>query len=872
MKKFSKLMAFFFAFILVAGLLNPLATAKAATAEPKFNATSKTLFIGGSKVTSTKGTYTLKISNRPSSYSIAWKSDNEDVVTVKKGSKSYYGTVKAVGVGTAYVTATVTNKKTKEAKTLKCKFTVKNNADSVVIGGKDKIPASLEVGKQMQLSAQKYDSQGRGGSKYVTDGIKFASLNTDVATCTAKGLVTIVGEGTAEIVCFTYQSSAYKKLSKATALDSFVITGTANTLVSAKQTKTNAFELTFGTDVSKTLKAADLTITAAISGTESKASIKEITFDSTGKVATVKMNSNFFDKAEIKVVYTDAQKKEYTKSFTASNGEIAKFTVSTADGKNIAVAGTPVKLVFKFYDANGIDVTPEDETAYKNLISSAQMLTRIEEVIPAAYYSSANQTVLFYEAGKTATVKSTYYTLKSGITQIDASAVITSVSEATTLTFVDYMITNSTDFGENLDWTKAPKMIAANDTGYRIVAKFKTIDGKYLYTDTSSSKLKFKLVSDTRVTPVLVTENGTLTTMADRSGTGVVSIEYTDGNVLLQTLELTISPKRVPATMVLDKREVVVSNVNGSHNYAMAKFVVKLIDNYGNPMAFTSATDIVASSNAQGLAPAAATTLNADGTITISINAQGAAWGNNEAAYQYEVKYGTYLADAFVLRVKKPVGESTFLLNIDATYDMKLSNTLTELPNVPMVLYEMKNGVKYDEISLKKEAAASIGEYFYSVRIGGTVITDGIFNQGSWAPYKINAGEITKLAQASYTVIVFKKTVNGNEYVTTAGFTLIDTQEGLTVTPKSDSFETSITITNGMAPINVALVVSDVFNVRIGSTTVPSSAIVVSPSGYDISAPYLVLKEVGCNESFTIGGQSYYITQTCKVGQVIKSK
>ena len=141
MKNFFKKLSFVMALALVLTSLAPAGAAKAAKAM-KMNDSNVILYLTeNAKDTPDEFDFTIK--NKPedwkSTLSFKWESSNEDVAVVGKA-----GMTQAVGVGTATISCTVTDKETEEVvAAVSAKVTVKANADKIKINN---APESGKVG------------------------------------------------------------------------------------------------------------------------------------------------------------------------------------------------------------------------------------------------------------------------------------------------------------------------------------------------------------------------------------------------------------------------------------------------------------------------------------------------------------------------------------------------------------------------------------------------------------------------------------------------------------------------------------------------------------------------------------------------------
>lgn len=162
-------------------------TVKPAPASVKTNPTSVTLGKGES--------YTISEGTNSGSYANAanlkWSSSNTKVATVTKGSANK-ATIKATGVGTAYVKITLYN-----GKTAQCKVTVKNAPSSVSLS---KTSLTLNKGASYTIS-----ESTNSGSYANAANLKWTSSNSSVATVTK-------GSGNKAVIKANAKGTAYIKI------------------------------------------------------------------------------------------------------------------------------------------------------------------------------------------------------------------------------------------------------------------------------------------------------------------------------------------------------------------------------------------------------------------------------------------------------------------------------------------------------------------------------------------------------------------------------------------------------------------------------------------------------------------------------------
>lgn len=165
-------------------------TVKPAPTSVKTNPTSVTLGKGE--------TYTISESTDSGSYANAanlkWSSTNTKVATVTKGSANK-ATIKAMGVGTAYIKITLYN-----GKTAQCKVTVKNAPSSVSLS-----KTSLTLNKGASYTISEYTNRGTYAN---AANLKWTSSNSSVATVTKgranKAVIKAKAKGTAYIKITLY--------------------------------------------------------------------------------------------------------------------------------------------------------------------------------------------------------------------------------------------------------------------------------------------------------------------------------------------------------------------------------------------------------------------------------------------------------------------------------------------------------------------------------------------------------------------------------------------------------------------------------------------------------------------------------------------
>ena len=357
---------------------------------------------------------------------LTWSSSNTSVATVSNG------VVKAVGFGTATITA-----KSNNGKTASCSVTV-NPIQPTGIKATPETSTLYGLNGTVRLSANVMPSNAT--NKAVT----WSSRNTSVATVSSDGTVKAVGYGTAVITAktvngLTSNCTINVKKEEVTSLT-----------IATKPTKTNYY-------VGDTLNTAGLTLKAAYNnGTTqtitggftctptalSTAGAQTVTVNYGGKTATFTVNvqdvtlsgiaiasnpakTNYYvgdtlntAGLTLKAAYNNGTTQTITSGFTCTptalstagvqtvtvnyGGKTATFTVNVQDVtlSGIAIASNPSKT--SYYVGDTLDTTGLKLTAtYNN--GTTQTITSGFTCTPTALSTAGAQTVTVNYGGKTAT-------------------------------------------------------------------------------------------------------------------------------------------------------------------------------------------------------------------------------------------------------------------------------------------------------------------------------------------------------------------------------------------------------------------------------------------------------------------------------------
>lgn len=545
MKNFFKKLAFVMALAMVITSLAPAAGVFAASA-PKLNAKSATLLLG------TKGrtTFDFNLNNKVKGSTYKWTTSNKKVATVNAKN----GLVTAVSNGKATIKLAITLP-TKKVTNLSATVTVKTNATSVEITN---LPtAAIKVGEKHNFN-RTYTTNTKVVKTTDVTGWVITSENAAKASIDKNGFFTATEAGEYTIVAKMAQSATKYAAGTFTAVSKEVKVVVEPSIVSIAQTTSNKFVVTFDADMSKLVNKENLTITDA-SGVK-QAIVDTVTFDATGKIATVKTYISLTDKE----VYTVSYDK-LSKDFVASIGAIAKVVIT---GPSLVADNEPTAIEVAYYDANGVDVT-----------STANGTLSFDNVSKIGWIDEIDNTITLFNIGDKTVIKAKYATGTydanwNEVVIESAEYVVTAVDtvDATVSGLTAWTIANSIG-SSSTDYTTTEHSIPLEVSTSKYLS-VKTLDSKnvavydgYTFATTDASKLI--------VDPV----TGQLIPVA----TGTVGVILTKGT-FKTVITVTVTPKAIASTQAVDKQSANISEVIEQSS----KYTVSLKDQYGNKFDVTA--------------------------------------------------------------------------------------------------------------------------------------------------------------------------------------------------------------------------------------------------------------------------------------------
>jgi len=685
----------------------------------------------------------LGLSKTVKGYKYTWTVSDSSIATInKKG----VVTPKAPGKVTAKITAR--NSKGKWVASYKQSIKVKLRATSVDIGADD---FTLVIGQDKDLNAVKTPAKS-------TDVLKYVSDNPEVATVDAKtGVVKAVGAGEATITVLSKATSKSADNSKYNRTDSVKVT-VVDGIQAVKQTTPNKFELTFGTDQHEKLTKDNLVVTDA-NGV--KQVIKDISFDESGKVATVTLFIDLVDKATYKVTYDKSEK-----TFVASVGEVASIQLS---GKTVQY-NKPTALDVKLLDANGVDVTKTD--ALQNNVTFT-----VDESKGYVLWNDETKKyeITIYNYPESVTVKATYHTYTyDGANEktYESSAVINSVKEIPNQA-KDITYTLAKD---KADWTKLNTTIPAELTGYQLFLKAKDID-----TDKDLTEADFDFdTSDASILTVVKSDAGVYVYPVK---TGSAYVKATYGQTV-KMLPVTIGAKAKVTSVSASTNSVSLSDATAlGGDSATITFTVK--DQYGNEPDYTSGETITV----VPISEKASVKNKTDGVITYEAKNNKLTFSLNlgkdenenpvkldrTAVNTYKVTYydRTFTISVTAMSVDDSSTVSTIKVERDVdSLDLAVKDgTTVENKTITFTVYGLNSsGQKITKINGAK-LQFKLGS---DVKQTATTGADGVATFGGLTTKTVDSKTVfTKADTGVYTVIVTDPTTNKQ---TSTSFKLSDSQ------------------------------------------------------------------------------------------------
>lgn len=559
-KSFFKKLSFVMAAAMTMSLVTPAAGAFAATA-PKLNSTKKYLFVG----VEDKEDYNFNItSTKGKGWSYLWESSDEDVAVVDEKN----GVTTAVGVGTAKITVTITNKAGDEVGEAKATVIVKDNIKELTITNKPE-KDTLAVGVPNDFNRSFVTVSGN--TKVTSAITRWTVEPAEGATINDKGVFTADKAGEYTVKAMAFQSKAKYETWKADpAANAALVLDTDETKVTVgvsikgvKLVTPKQMEITFDSSVKDKVDGIDdVKVERKLNDTYT-AIVPVWKFDSIsedGKTVTVSTYDDLADKQTYKVNAAGASFDLYVQLGTP---------VSISMEDQVIPAGTATALSYTLLDQYGVNVASlYDSNVVKNstvaLVNG--QLTLINNEVSFVEY---NYTIINSDG----TVK----TLSTGTKTVRGQAA--SVNAA-----VEWNIVASEDF------SKTNQKIKVGESGLTIFGRQKLSNNGY----TSTANYRFESLNTNLI---IDTYTNALTPVS--AGTALVKVtDINNNNAIVGYINVEVLAEAKPQSAKASTTLVKLSN-NISGTAETAYVTVKEVDQYGTEttVALDAAKSFVLNSN-----------------------------------------------------------------------------------------------------------------------------------------------------------------------------------------------------------------------------------------------------------------------------------
>jgi uncharacterized protein YjdB len=598
------------------------------------------MYVGGAKVD-------FGLSKVYKSNKYAWTVSDSSIATITKTT----GVVTAKAPGTVTIKATARNSSGKWLNAFSHKITIKQRVTSIDISAED---FSLAVGEEKDLDAVK-------NPKTSTDSVRYASSDEKVATVNATtGVVKAVGVGEATITVYSKAAWNTPNTSTYNRTDSVKVT-VLDGIQAVKQTTPSKLEVTLATDAKEKLTKDNLVITDA-NGV--KQVIKEVSFSTDGKTATVVTYLDFIDKATYKVSYADTEKE-----FVASVGKVASVVIEPKVVEYQKETAVSVKL----FDANGVDVTKADDL--RNVTFDYDAGKAYINAFDGKEYK-----IYVYNYPTSVDVKAVYHTYDyaDGKEKVfEGTAVISSVEKITnTAKDIKYTLAS-----KNADWNKVNTTIPKDATEYKLFIKAKD------QANSDIDEMDFTYESSDPSVLAVSKSEGENAVFVHPIKEGTAHIKVTYGNTV-QLLKVTVGVKSTATKISVSKSSAVLYDSFADE----ATIKVTVEDQYGSAMTSSSDVKVEGPSNSAVLG-----TANKD-EVTFKIVDPG-----KNGSYTFRLTYldRTTSVTIRTVAVKDLVADSIRLEASSNTEDVVVKNTTDESKSIEFEVYQYnKAGQKVGKVNL----------------------------------------------------------------------------------------------------------------------------------------------------------------------------
>jgi hypothetical protein len=774
-KNFFKKLSFVLALAMIISVIAPAAGAFAASA-PKLNSTKKYLHLDKDGAND----FDFNITNKQKGWKYNWSSANEAVATVKKN-----GVVTATGVGTTKVSVVI-SEDGEEVDELSATVTVRDNIAELtslyIQGASPAAVDKLAVGTVYDFG-RKFKTVS--GSTTKTGSVTRWSVDKTTATIGDSGKFTATVAGKYVITARSFQSASKyaswkgdntKYASYVLAIKTVDVTVLAS-IVSVKQVNLSKFNVEFDSDMSASDIATKAVVSQVINGKDvvtGAEKIKKVTFDTTGKIATVELFTNLTSKAVYNFVYG-----ELKGTFTAADTNISNvvaigfddFTTNVTTG-----AGQEMKDKVNGLNKDGVAIVPGTLLAnlsfkYGGDLTKGYVTGSMAYIYTEGYSATITAeftNFVYNEATKT------YDTLKSTDT---ATATGVKPNTALNTTTMQYAIGASVPAGDSSTWSASSVSIAAKESTL-IFTRFKnndasTASGLTAYVAGAS---RFTYTSSNTDLLLIAPNTNSMYAIAPGSVTVIVK-DTTNNNAVVGTFEVVILAARTFASVAIDTTSVSVGN-NATVGET-ANFKITSKDSMNTTFVATATPSFVnypTNADLSKVIFTAPTTNTSDNTVTIGVSARGAVAGayNVKLVVSGTVAGTTSTKDLYLTVIV--IEANTAATTGVAMWKVDLGKTSVDLKNVDAAITSSIDVYGYNSANVRVAKLAA-ADYAVTVKKGDTTVStvNTTFDIAT-----VSGGVVTPIAVDTYVVTA---TVIGNaiagrvagSHIGTSSITVLDT-------------------------------------------------------------------------------------------------
>ena len=579
--------------------------------------------------------------------------------------------------------------------------------------------------------------------------VTYTSNDPAVATVDAKGVVTGVKAGVAEITC-----------ANGTATATFTVTVKDVLFKEVKQTKMNTLEAVVEGGI-KNLTKDSFKITN--NDTNVAVYTSKIAIDEKKNVVTLTTFTNMSDGKEY-TVELDGQKL----TFKATDGKVASVNVTPLK----ITAGSETDIVAQIVDANGVVI---------NEMKYGESLSKVEFKIESKTGYIKNGKYVLPTVGDTATAKVTYHTYEYDANANEVGAIskeftIEAVENAATVSNFKYTVGDDAP-----DWTKTVTEVTKfslskkNTNAYFYITDSTGADVTKNYVVESGDN-GIVLLGETKLT----SKTGAVPLVAVKEGTTVLNIKK-DGKVVA-SLPITVSAKTVLKTIKLSTSSITLAAANGEE---AADLGITGYDQNGDKIAIASAVAEIQDEISGGIAKGTKFTALKDNNTKLVIDKRTLAGKAKEATYTMIVKAkdadGNESAGVpCKLSVVKADGTVDYRLEAPAEFDLKAVDAKTTTnAAVKLEIVKYANNAKLGTVkSTEANVTITVKNSKGVVKASGTAAT--LTMSAITVSESSGIVTVTKVLPVdTYTVEITVKTGSGATAVDvkrTAEFKVVDTQ------------------------------------------------------------------------------------------------